>query len=147
MQRLRSLLVSINPLSLRTSGLSAAIADLVAPLERAGLQVDVDVPQRIDLDAETETLVFRTAREAIRNVAEHAQATRVSVSVRRSNGSVFLAVEDDGVGFDRGRREARREAGHVGLLLLEELAEEAEARIEIRSEAGAGTSVELEVPA
>jgi signal transduction histidine kinase len=147
MQRLRALLLSIHPLSLRTSGLNAAIADLVAPLERLGMQVDVDVSQRIDLEPEAETLVFRTAREAIRNVAEHANATHVSVRLHRSNGTVLLAVEDDGVGFDRVRREERREAGHVGLSLLEELAEEAEARIEIRSEAGTGTSVQLEVPA
>jgi two-component system NarL family sensor kinase len=147
MQRLRSLLVSIHPLNLRTSGLNAAIADLVAPLERLGMDVDVDVPQRLDLDAEAETLVFRTVREAIRNIAEHANATHVSVRLRRSNGTVLLAVEDDGVGFDRGRREERREAGHVGLSLLEELAEDADARIEVRSEAGAGTSVKLELPA
>jgi len=86
-------------------------------------------------------------REAIRNIAEHANATHVSVRLRRSNGTVLLAVEDDGVGFDRGRREERREAGHVGLSLLEELAEDADARIEVRSETGAGTSVKLELPA
>ena len=54
---------------------------------------------------------IRAAREAIRNVAEHAGAEHVTVRVQPANGSVLLTVDDDGVGFDPERREQRRSEG------------------------------------
>jgi two-component system NarL family sensor kinase len=147
MQRLRSLLLSIHPPNLRAAGLNAALTDLIAPLERRGIRVDVDAAQPLDLEPETEALVFRAAREAIRNVVEHAEATHVTVRVHATDGTVLLTVDDDGIGFDPDRREQRRSEGHVGLSLLEEIAAHAEARIEIRSRPGRGTSFSLEVPA
>ena len=146
LQRLRSLLLSIHPPNVRAAGLNDALADLVAPLEQKGIHVELDAAQPLDLEPETETLVFRAAREAIRNVAEHAGAEHVTVRVQPANGSVLLTVDDDGVGFDPERREQRRSEGHVGLSLLEELALHEEARIEIRSRPGRGTSFSLEVP-
>jgi two-component system, NarL family, sensor kinase len=146
MQRLRSLLLSIHPPNVRAAGLKAALTDLVSPLERRGIRVELDTAQPLDLEPETEALVFRAAREAIRNVVEHADAEHVTVRVQPANGSLLLTVNDDGVGFDPERRAERRSEGHVGLSLLEEIAAHAEARIEIRSQPGRGTSFSLEVP-
>ena len=86
-------------------------------------------------------LVYRAAREALRNVAQHAQASRVDVSV--SGGR--LEVRDDGRGFDAAERARRREEGHVGLSLLEDLVRRAGGTLEVRSEPGAGTTVVMEV--
>jgi signal transduction histidine kinase len=90
-------------------------------------------------------MIFRAAREAIRNVLEHAEATRVAVRVESANGSARLTVEDDGTGFDDEELERRREEGHIGLALLEELAAHENAHVDIRSERGRGTSFVLEV--
>jgi two-component system, NarL family, sensor kinase len=90
-------------------------------------------------------MIFRAAREAVRNVLEHAEATRVAVRVESSNGSTRLTVQDDGTGFDDEELERRREEGHIGLALLEELAAHENARVDIRSEPGRGTSFVLEV--
>jgi signal transduction histidine kinase len=90
-------------------------------------------------------MIFRAAREAVRNVLAHAEATRVAVRVESANGSTRLTVEDDGTGFDHAERARRREEGHIGLELLEELAAHENARVDIRSEPGRGTSFVLEV--
>jgi two-component system NarL family sensor kinase len=145
MQRLRSLLLAIHPPNLRKSGLEPALEDVVAPLEQRGIQAELDIQQPLALPPETETMIFRAAQEAIRNVVEHAAATRVAVRVETSNGSARLTVEDDGTGFDDEELERRREEGHIGLALLEELAAYENARVDIRSEPGRGTSVTLEV--
>jgi signal transduction histidine kinase len=131
---LRTLLVEIHPPRLESAGLEAALDDLLSPLRAAGLQTTLEVEP-----GGHDPLVYRVAREALRNVAEHADATRVEVAVTPS----ALRVTDDGRGFDPARREQSREEGHVGLSLLEDLAAEAGATLSVRSQPGAGTTVEM----
>jgi signal transduction histidine kinase len=82
----------------------------------------------------------------VRNVVEHAQATRVVVRVDERDGFVRLTVTDDGVGF---RPEAVRDApsaGHFGLRMLGDLAEEAGGPMTIRSAPGSGATISAELP-
>jgi two-component system NarL family sensor kinase len=145
---LRSLLVEIHPPSLETAGLEAALADLLSPPAATGLATSLEVDDGAARGTANDALVYRVAREALRNVAEHATgATRVSVAVTRVDGRVRLEVADDGAGFDAGRRATRAEEGHVGLTLLEDLARGAGGILDVTSAPGAGTTVVLEVPA
>ena len=82
----------------------------------------------------------------MRNVERHADANRVTVAVEERDDGARLMVTDDGVGFGPGDRERRREEGHVGLSLLEELAARAGGRLAVRSAPGDGTTFELELP-
>ncbi|MGA8486506.1 MAG: ATP-binding protein [Gaiella sp.] len=146
MRRLRSLLVEIHPPNLRASGLEAALADLLAPLQARGVETELRVDAPLGLDEEAERIVYRAAAEALRNVARHAGANRIAVSVERDEIRVRLVVADDGAGFGPEDRERRREEGHVGLSLLEELAARAGGRLDVRSAPGEGTTFELELP-
>ena len=146
MRRLRSLLVEIHPPNLRASGLEAALADLLAPLQARGAETSLTVDPALGLDEEAERIVYRAAAEALRNVERHADANRVAVAVEERDEGVRLVVTDDGVGFGPGDRERRREEGHVGLSLLEELAARAGGRLAVRSAPGDGTTFELELP-
>ena len=146
MRRLRSLLVEIHPPNLRASGLEAALADLLAPLRARGAETSLTVDPALGLDEGAERIVYRAAAEALRNVERHADANRVAVAVEERDDGVRLVVTDDGVGFGPGDRERRREEGHVGLSLLEELAERAGGRLAVRSAPGDGTTFELELP-
>jgi two-component system NarL family sensor kinase len=56
-----------------------------------------DIPEDLKLE------VFRIVQEALSNVAEHANADRVNVSLVRLGGELRLAIDDDGVGFDPAR--------------------------------------------
>jgi signal transduction histidine kinase len=146
MRRLRTLLVEIHPPNLRASGIDAALADLLAPLRARGLVTELDVEPGVTLGEEDERLVYRAAAEALRNVDRHARATRVAVALRESGTTVRLEVVDDGAGFAAEERSRRREDGHVGLALLEDLAGRAGATVAVRSTPGAGTTFALEMP-
>jgi two-component system NarL family sensor kinase len=145
---LRTLLVEIHPPNLESTGLEAALSDLLSPLDAAGvatqLQVDDEHPRGSVLDP----LIYRVANEAIRNVRSHAGATAVRVSVSRpAPETVQLVVEDDGRGFDEAARERSAAGGHMGLALLDDLVRQAGGGLSVESEPGRGTRVELRIPA
>ena len=145
-RRLRALLVAIHPPNLRTEGLEAALADLLAPVRTRGLATSLEVDGDLRLGADAELLLFRAAGEALRNVVAHAEATTVDVRVAADEGRARLEVVDDGRGFEPDERARRRAEGHVGLSLLEELATGLGGRLEVRSGPGAGTMFAVEVP-
>ena len=72
----------------------------------AGLEIVSDLALadatsgRQELDAELETTVYRIVQEALTNVAKHARAGSVRVSVARQDGELVIQVQDNGVGFD-----------------------------------------------
>jgi signal transduction histidine kinase len=137
-RELRTLLVEIHPPRLESAGLEAALDDLLSPLRAAGVETTLEVePTRDD------ALVYRVVREALRNAGKHAGACHVAVTVTPRRAT----VRDDGQGFDAARRERRREEGHVGLALLEDLVAEAGGRLSVTSAPGEGTTVTLELRA
>jgi signal transduction histidine kinase len=146
MRQLRALLVEIHPPNLRASGLEAVLTDLLAPLRARGLDTELTIEPDLDLNDEDERLVYRAAAEALRNVQRHARAAAVAVVVRSEGGHLLLEVSDDGAGIPAGERERRREEGHVGLSLLEELATSAGGDLDVRSTPGAGTTFALRLP-
>jgi len=143
---LRALLVDLHPPTLATAGLDAALRDLVSPLSARGTKVELRIDDGGRLDADTQALVYRVAQEAVRNVIAYADATSVAVELAVADSTARLLVEDDGRGFGVETRERRREEGHLGLSLVEELAQQAGGNLTIDSREGAGTRVRLEVP-
>ena len=139
--------MEIYPRALRDHGLSAALPDLAAPLAARGVDVTLDVPDQLAVSEQTEQLIFRTAQEAIRNIGAHADAGHASIEVAQTNESLTLRVTDDGRGFDPASVAERREAGHMGLSILEELARSAGGTLAVESAPGEGTTVRLQVPA
>jgi signal transduction histidine kinase len=146
MRELRSLIVEIAPPNLHDEGLDNAVVELIAPLAAEGIETSVDIDETAASTPAAQTLLYRVALEAVRNVAAHAQATRLSVSLARENGHARLVVADDGRGFSADRLEQRREEGHLGLTLLTGLVAEAGGRLVVDSTPGRGTRVEAEVP-
>jgi two-component system, NarL family, sensor kinase len=144
---LRSVVMGIDPPNVRRAGLPAALSDLATPLAGEGIAAEVEVRNGLALSPGAEALVFRAAREALRNVASHARATRVGVRVTSDDGHVVLEVEDDGVGFSSDRASAARANGHIGLDLLHDLAQDAGGTVEVSSSPGGGTRVRVKVPA
>jgi signal transduction histidine kinase len=146
MRDLRSLIVEIAPPNLHEEGLDSALGDLVAPLAATGVNTDVVVDEGAATSPETQTLLYRVAQEAVRNVVSHAEASRVTLTLARDNGHARLVVADDGRGFSPDRLEEQRRAGHVGLTLLTGLVADAGGRLVVDSAPGEGTRVEAEVP-
>jgi signal transduction histidine kinase len=82
------------------------------------------------------------------NVAKHAQAGRVSVSLERRRGRLLGCVEDDGVGFDAANATTAPVAGrtHWGLLGMQERIAALGGSFSIESQPGAGTTVLWRLP-
>lgn len=145
---LRSLLVEIHPPNLGTTGLGAALSDLLSPLEADGVRTTLEIADPPDGARADDTLLYRAAREAIRNAREHARPSTVHVAVTHPDvpPTTRLVVRDDGVGFTAEARERRGTEGHLGLTLLEDLAREAGGTLTVDAAPGRGTTVALEVP-
>ncbi len=89
-----------------------------------------------------ETIV-RTVGEALANIARHAQARQVWVTLQQEEHGVVLVVRDDGVGFDP---VATRADGHYGLIGLAERAHLAGGTLDIAGTPGMGTRLTLRLP-
>jgi two-component system, NarL family, sensor kinase len=144
---LRSLLVDIYPPDLEQLGLESAISELLSGIGDAGLSRTFDASQLAgSLPDPVATLLYRAAREALRNVATHARASSVDVTLGSDAEHAWLAVVDDGVGFEPEAAEQRAAEGHFGLRGLDGLARDLGGRLTVRARDGGGTAVELEVP-
>ena len=143
---LRSLLVDIYPPSLSTSGIVAALGDLVQGVRAPGMRVvlDTDPEETLALSDEQMRAVFRIAQECLRNAAEHAGPATVTVTLRRGGPGVSLDIVDDGVGFDAEPVLSAPAADHFGLRLLRDTARAAGATLLLWSAPGEGTAWHLE---
>jgi two-component system NarL family sensor kinase len=143
---LRTLLAEIYPPNLHAAGLQESLRGVCSALVGESATCSIEVQEETEIPTDTEALLFRTAREAIRNAVKHAGATRIDVVVDSQPLGVRLVVADDGVGFDPHQVMARPAHGHLGLRLLSELAVDAGGSLAVESRAGAGTRVVVEVP-
>lgn len=141
---LRSLQAEIHPPDLHVKGLQAALDDLIAPAESAGIEATVSVHGVEGASDERITLVWRVAQEAVRNALRHADASTIVVTARGDARRLVLEVVDDGTGFDP---RAPREPESFGLRGLESLVRDAGGRLGVRSAEGEGTTVRVEVSA
>jgi signal transduction histidine kinase/ligand-binding sensor domain-containing protein len=110
------------------------------------LGVTVNGSRRI-LSSILQDEVYRIGREALRNAFHHARASHIEVEVIYDKHEFRLQVRDDGKGIDRNILQEGAKAGHWGLPGIRERAKRIGARLDIWSEAGAGTEIELVVPA
>lgn len=144
MQELLRLARELRPAALDDHGLDAALRSQVEGFAgRTGTNVALELDGTGNLLADDHQLVvYRIVQESLSNVAEHAAAGHVRVALQRNaGGEVLVEVIDDGRGFSPAH--AR---GH-GLTGMRERARLAGGRVEVRSRAGAGTTVELRLPA
>jgi PAS domain S-box-containing protein len=112
---------------------------------RAGVRVTVrQTPEFPDLNADTRILFFRAAQEMLTNVARHAGASHVRVSLEADAERIALVVEDDGKGMADADL---RKAGSLGLLGIRERFEALGGGLAIGNAAPTGTRVTVFVPA
>jgi len=100
---------------------------------------------------EIEVALLRTAQEALANVAKHAHATRVGLTLSYMEDLVTLDVRDDGDGFvtvnGSGPRRPRDDQGGFGLQGMRQRVEGVAGTLEIESEPGGGTAICAAIPA
>ena len=144
-RELRTMIMEIAPPDLE-QGLDVALARLVTVAEEHGLAARLEAGSAAQSHPlEDVALVYRAAQESVRNVIKHAQATSVTIRLRREEGRLTLEIADDGCGFSPDDLRRRQMDGHVGLSLLQERVAEAGAAISIVSAPGKGTTIRLQL--
>jgi signal transduction histidine kinase len=125
-------------------GLVAAVQWLAASFERrTGVRVLVRrSSEQLDVPREVQLVAYRTAQEALTNVAKHAQASGVDIDLSDREGVLTLEVSDNGQGMSA---DAMRKAKSFGLLGLKERAAKVGGWLDVSS-SPRGTSVILSVP-
>jgi signal transduction histidine kinase/ABC-type uncharacterized transport system substrate-binding protein len=99
-----------------------------------------------DIDEPTRALslcLYRVAQEALRNVARHSSASSVEVELRAATGELELDVQDNGVGFDPTRKQARPSLGLAGMRQRLSLVD---GELLIQSALGGGTRIVARAP-
>ena len=146
---LRRMIAGLRPSSLEVLGLRDTLASY---LERFGVENGLEVEFRSwgdlgGLDHLTEVTLYRIAQEALSNVARHAAARKVKLSLGSEDGRVKVEVEDDGVGFlERDVRERIKEGRCLGIRGMEERAELVHGELAITTAPGMGTRVSFYAP-
>ena len=150
MESARKLMFDLRPPVLDAEGLVAALQQQLDLLwAEAGVSVQLVCELEERLDPTTETVLFRSLQEALRNVRKHAGAANVRLELRReAEDQVVAVLSDDGVGFDVAELLPKALAGgHLGLHALLERIDLAGGKVELRSHPGEGTRLRLSVPA
>jgi signal transduction histidine kinase len=125
------------------TGLTGALASLATGLEaRAGCQVRLALADEPDIAPAMKATLVRIVREALQNIAKHAQATYVDLVLEVGPADVMLQVADDGRGYDS----AQAYPDHFGLQLMREHATGAAGAISLESQIGMGTTVTVRLP-
>jgi signal transduction histidine kinase len=98
------------------------------------------------LDPAKRTVLFRVAQEALNNVARHAQASRVEVSIRKLRDRVCMKIKDDGKSFDVERTLYTNGGKRLGLLGMRERLEMVGGEFVVESSPGKGTVIQAQIP-
>jgi len=144
-QQVRNIATELRPGVLDHLGLVAALEWQAKEFtRRTGIVCHFAQPtEEPALASDQAVSLFRILQESLTNVARHAHATRVTVSLVLQNDGLRLLIEDDGIGLTEERRKDHRSLGLIG---MEERARFIDARLSIESAAGLGTRVLVDLP-
>jgi signal transduction histidine kinase len=146
---LRRMITDLRPATLDTFGVQAALEGLAERVAATtGLEIDLQVELAFESGRsgvrhppEIESALYRLVQEALTNVAKHAGAASVDVSVIEDEHRVEIVVRDDGAGFDPA-------AAHegFGLLGMHERASLVDGELAVDSAPDAGTTIRATIP-
>jgi signal transduction histidine kinase len=126
----------IHPAILAEGGLGSALKTLA---RRSPIPVDLDVQVGSRLPERFEVAAYYSVSEVLTNAAKHSQASVVRVDVATRDSTLYVSVQDDGIG-------GADLAGGSGLVGLRDRVEALGGALSLKSPRGEGTSLEIELP-
>lgn len=145
-QEVRNVSHNMMPSALIRLGLVAALREQIAKINRAGkIAVKLDV-QGIDtrLDEAVEITLYRVVQEVMNNAIKHSNAKEIVVRIARNNGKLEVSIKDDGTGLDL---QLIKQSSGIGWKNIYSRVELINGVIDMNSSPGAGTQVQVLVPA
>ena len=144
-RELRNAVVALHPVTLEHGGVAPAIkaiADLHAT--RGGFEVTLNVEPQAG--GARDQLIVSLAQELLSNIAQHAQASHVTITLRRTRAGIAFEVADDGLGMNPARPRQALDGGHVGLASIAMRVESLGGTFHLTSSPGEGTRVRTVIP-
>lgn len=145
-QDLRSLALGEGDFAAGLDNLGSELAARMSSPQKPQYRVAVEGRAR-ELTGVVREEAHRIAREAVCNAYQHARANHIDVTVVFGDADLAISVRDDGIGMDPEILARGQRAGHWGLLGMRERSATVGARLDVQSEANAGTQVMLRIPA
>ncbi|MGA8571168.1 MAG: histidine kinase, partial [Desulfobaccales bacterium] len=145
-QEMRRMSHRLHPAVLSDLGLEPALESFFSDiLKYSRLKIDfrmVGFERRID--PETETVLYRIAKEVVTNTLKYSEAEHFKLSIVKSYPYIIFLAEDDGIGFDTDKLDNYRDA--LGLLGMRERVALMGGNFSIRSSSDKGTRIRIEIP-
>lgn len=143
---LRSTVTQLHPQVLAQLGLTAGVRELLRQFQSRYDDIEV-VAELEEVDKpQSQSLLYRAARELLTNIGKHAHATTVQVGLIRRGDRVVLSIADDGSGFDPAIVGKSLAEGHIGLGSLVARFDAMGGSLRIDSAPGSGTTVTATSP-
>lgn len=140
---MRALLLELRPNVIREASITDLFQQLIdGMLTPNSLRVTLDVERAFDMSPELKMALYRIAQQAFNNILRHSGATHVQVGLWHTQSGYQLTIQDDGKGFDPSTP-GLEAAGHLGLHIMRERAEQVDADLTIYSEVDCGTAVQI----
>jgi len=138
----------LRPTMLDELGLIPALRSHVKSFsEHTGLRVKLSAnPAAEQLNNEQKTVLFRIAQESLTNVAKHARATRVHLTLRKAGEHLLMEIADNGQSFEVSPTGAAKRKQRLGLLGMQERVRLVNGRFLIKPQPGKGTTVSVAIP-
>jgi len=138
---MRTLLLEMRPESLERADIKSLLTQLAdAFIGRVRVPVSLFIQGDCELTHEVMLVFYRVAQEALNNIAKHSGARQVDLHLECQSGQMNLIIKDDGLGFNPDTITPN----HLGIAIMRERANSIGASLKIESQAGQGTTVELD---
>jgi PAS domain S-box-containing protein len=135
---MRSLLLELRSEVFQNLALGKLLEPLVVAFQaRTRAEINLEVVEDCQLPEEIKINFYRITREALNNIAKHAEASHVHIHLVCHTDEIFLKVTDDGRGFNP----EHIHPGHLGVDIMREHAQNIGAAFQISSKTGEGTSI------
>jgi PAS domain S-box-containing protein len=146
-EKLKTLAMELRPPDLDLLGLRAALRQhFLQVAGGASLRIRfIDYSRGILIIPDTQTVLFRAVQECLNNVAKHACAREVRVTLSAPRQRIRLTISDDGKGFDTAGV-ASKPGMHLGLRALQEMVASLGGTLHIDSQPDKGTRVKITIP-
>ena len=146
----RRLARDLTPTMVRDLGLSAALKRLIEEFSRH-YDVQTDMHEMEDLDGlfprEMQIGIYRIFQESLTNIGKYAEASRITIAIKREASDVAFMVADNGRGCDLDEVVGRDPANRgLGLMAMKERAHMMGGTLEIKSQEGEGTRIAFQIP-
>lgn len=144
LQTVKRISADLRPATLDTLGLVATIRWYAAQFsEVTGIETELRLPEYVQVSQNQGMAMFRIIQEALTNVAKHADASTVCISMRKAKGQWSVKITDDGCGMTGTHRNNSHSFGLIG---MHERARYLGGQLSISGHPGKGTSLNLRIP-